>query len=76
MVTLSLARKKVSCYTAFNPALHPTAIVIFGGTGDLAKTKLFPALLDLYIAGQLPLRFIVIGLSRKELADEAYQSFV
>jgi len=59
-----------------NSTLQPTAIVIFGGTGDLAKTKLFPALLDLYLAGQLPEQFFVIGLSRKELSDEAYQSFV
>ena len=57
-------------------ALHPTAIVILGGTGDLAKTKLFPALLDLYVAGKLPERFGIIGLSRKELTDEMYQSFV
>lgn len=55
---------------------QPTTIVIFGGTGDLAKTKLFPALLDLYVAGQLPERFGIIGLSRKELTDEEYQQFV
>ncbi|MEX2515154.1 MAG: glucose-6-phosphate dehydrogenase [Candidatus Paceibacterota bacterium] len=55
---------------------QPTAIVIFGGTGDLAKTKLFPALLDLYAAGQLPEEFGIIGLSRKELTDEEYQKFV
>jgi len=56
--------------------LHPTAIVIFGGTGDLAKTKLFPALLDLYVAGQLPERFSIVGLSRKDLTDMEYQTFV
>lgn len=57
-------------------SLHPTTIVIFGGTGDLAKTKLFPALLDLYIAGQLPEHFSITGLSRKELSDTEYQAFV
>ena len=56
--------------------LYPTNIVIFGGTGDLAKTKLFPALLDLYVAGQLPERFGIIGLSRKELSDDEYRRFV
>jgi glucose-6-phosphate 1-dehydrogenase len=55
---------------------QPASIVIFGGTGDLAKTKLFPALLDLYVAGQLPEQFSIIGLSRKELTDEEYQQFV
>lgn len=57
-------------------ALHPTAIVIFGGTGDLAKTKLFPALLDLFASGQLPECFSIIGLSRKALSDAEYQTFV
>lgn len=55
---------------------QPTAIVIFGGTGDLAATKLFPALLDLFVAGQLPERFAIIGLSRKDLTNEEYQKFV
>lgn len=55
---------------------RPTTIVIFGGTGDLAKTKLFPALLDLYVAGQLPNSFHIIGLSRKKLSDAEYQAFV
>lgn len=55
---------------------QPTNIVIFGGTGDLAKTKLLPALLDLYVAKQLPEQFGIIGLSRKEFSDEDYQQFV
>lgn len=55
---------------------QPTAIVILGGTGDLAQTKLFPALLDLYINGQLPERFCIVGLSRKDLSDDEYQAFV
>ena len=54
---------------------NPTAIVIFGGTGDLAKTKLLPALADLYIKGLLPDNFQIIGLSRKEMSDEEYQVF-
>lgn len=54
----------------------PTAIVILGGTGDLAQTKLLPALLDLYIEGALPAMFTVIGLSRKVMTDEQYQVFV
>lgn len=54
----------------------PTAIVVFGGTGDLAQTKLFPALFDLYRNNALPKAFTVIGLSRKKLTDSAYQDFV
>jgi glucose-6-phosphate 1-dehydrogenase len=65
--------------TSKNPTVtinHPTAFVIFGGTGDLANTKLFPALLDLYVAGQLPEQFVIIGLSRKDLIDVDYQKMV
>jgi len=54
----------------------PTAIVVFGGTGDLAETKLLPALLDLYLEQALPDSFVIIGLSRKQLSDEDYQGFV
>jgi len=32
----------------------PTAIVLFGGTGDLAMNMLFPSLLDLYVHNALP----------------------
>lgn len=55
---------------------NPTAIVIFGGTGNLAETKLLPALFDLYTRKMLPEAFTVIGLSRKELSHEAYRLFV
>lgn len=54
---------------------QPTAIVIFGGTGDLAKTKLLPALFDLYTKNALPDKFIILGLSRKEMTDKEYQDF-
>lgn len=54
---------------------HPTAFVIFGGTGDLAQTKLLPALFHLYVAGRLPQSFIVLGLSRKEMSDEEYRAY-
>lgn len=55
---------------------HPVAIVILGGTGDLATRKLFPALFDLSLAGGLPAEYVIIGASRKQLTSEAYQSFV
>ncbi len=54
----------------------PTAIVVFGGTGDLTQTKLVPALLDLFVRGALPDSFVVIGLSRKPWSDAEYQAFV
>jgi len=51
----------------------PTIIVIFGGTGDLAKRKLVPAFYNLYLDGWMPSKFSIIGLGRTELDDEAYR---
>lgn len=60
----------------FHTHNYPTAIAIFGGTGDLAQTKLLPALFHLYIQKALPDKFVVVGLSRKELSDTDYQTYV
>ena len=48
--------------------VHPTTLVIFGATGDLAKRKLLPALYNLAHEGALPERFNLIGVSRSEHA--------
>jgi glucose-6-phosphate 1-dehydrogenase len=53
--------------------VHPTALVIFGGTGDLARRKLLPALYNLAADGALPERFSLIGVSRSELPDEEFR---
>ena len=52
-------------------------IVLFGATGDLARTKLWPALHDLAASGRLPDELDVLAISRstgtddmRELADE------
>ena len=50
----------------------PTAIIIFGGTGDLAKRKLIPAFYNLYIEGWMPDNFVIIGLGRTPLTDDEY----
>jgi glucose-6-phosphate 1-dehydrogenase len=51
----------------------PTTLVLFGATGDLAKRKLLPALYNLAHEGALPERFHLVGVSRKEKADEDYR---
>jgi len=43
----------------------PCAMVIFGGTGDLARRKLIPALYNLNLDGLLPGSFACLGLSRR-----------
>jgi len=56
--------------------MTPTQIIILGGTGDLSKRKLLPALLDLYARGMLPETFNIIGLARSDWADGRYKQFV
>ena len=53
--------------------VRPTALVIFGATGDLANRKLLPALYNLAHEGSLPERFELIGIARSEYADEEFQ---
>ncbi len=52
--------------------VHPTALVIFGATGDLAHRKLLPALYNLAHEGALPERFELIGVARSELSHEEF----
>ncbi len=51
----------------------PAAMVIFGGTGDLASRKLLPALYDLARQRLLPQAFVVVGVGRAEMSDAAYR---
>jgi glucose-6-phosphate 1-dehydrogenase len=63
--------------------VHPTSLVIFGATGDLAHRKLLPALYNLAHEGALPERFELIGVARsdqphedfREMAREAIERF-
>jgi glucose-6-phosphate 1-dehydrogenase len=54
--------------------IHPTTLVIFGATGDLAKRKLLPALYNLAHEGALPERFNLIGVSRSDHAHEEFRA--
>jgi glucose-6-phosphate 1-dehydrogenase len=53
--------------------VHPTTMVIFGATGDLAKRKLLPAIYNLAHEGALPERFNLIGVSRGDLSDDEFR---
>src|SRR5947209_19000450 len=53
--------------------VHPTALVIFGGTGDLAHRKLLPAIYNLAHEGALPERFELIGVARRDQPDEDFR---
>ena len=49
-------------------------LVIFGGAGDLAKRKLYPALVHLRARGLLPDAFAVIAVARELSTDEALRA--
>jgi glucose-6-phosphate 1-dehydrogenase len=53
--------------------VHPTTLVIFGGTGDLAHRKLLPAIYNLAHEGALPERFNLIAVSRSEMSDDEFR---
>ncbi len=54
----------------------PCSVVIFGASGDLAKRKLFPALYKLARGGDLPEKFMVIGVARSIADDKALRATV
>ena len=47
--------------------------IIFGGTGDLAKRSLLPALFNMYQKGEIGKGSRIISASRRALPDEAYR---
>ncbi|SDW67929.1 glucose-6-phosphate 1-dehydrogenase [Marininema mesophilum] len=55
---------------------EPFAMVIFGGAGDLAQRKLFPALYTLHRSGFLPDNFSVLGVGRSPRETEDYRQFL
>lgn len=54
----------------------PTIFVIFGGTGDLSRKKLFPSLFDLYKRGRLPDACHVVGVAHSDYSQESFSTLV
>ena len=48
-------------------------LVIFGGTGDLARRKIFPGLYRRFLAGQMPDSSRIIGAARADLTEAAFR---
>ena len=51
----------------------PSVMVIFGATGDLARTELLPSLFELFCKRLLPDRFAVVGFARREWSSEHFR---
>lgn len=56
--------------------VDPFDLVVFGGTGDLARRKILPALFRRFCAGQMGANARVIGAARADMDDAGYRSFV
>jgi glucose-6-phosphate 1-dehydrogenase len=54
----------------------PSALVIFGASGDLARRKLFPGLANLARHKRLPDEFAVVGVGRSDFDDDAFRKLV
>ncbi|MBM7069659.1 glucose-6-phosphate dehydrogenase [Actibacterium sp. 188UL27-1] len=56
--------------------VDPFDLVIFGGTGDLARRKILPGLYRRMAAGQMPDTARIIGAARGEIDDSGYRQMV
>jgi glucose-6-phosphate 1-dehydrogenase len=56
--------------------VDPFDLVVFGGTGDLARRKILPALFRRFCAGQMEEGTRIIGAARSDMDDVAYRAFV
>jgi glucose-6-phosphate 1-dehydrogenase len=54
---------------------QPCTLLIFGGSGELARRKLLPALYNLALDGVLPTNFAVMGFALDPLDDARYRAF-
>jgi glucose-6-phosphate 1-dehydrogenase len=59
-----------------NRIAGPSALVIFGVTGDLSRKKLMPAVYDLANRGLLPPGFALVGFARRDWVDQDFAEVV
>lgn len=55
---------------------HPFSLVIFGGSGHLAKLKLYPALYVLALKKRLPKDYAIVGYARSDLDQAGFKKLV
>ncbi|MEH6775649.1 MAG: glucose-6-phosphate dehydrogenase, partial [Cereibacter changlensis] len=51
-------------------------LVIFGGTGDLARRKILPGLYRRFLGGQMPQDSRIIAAARSDMSDEEFRAQV
>lgn len=58
----------------YDKAVLPSAIVIFGASGDLTQRKLVPALYALLCEGLLSPQMRVVGVARSKMSNDEFQA--
>ncbi len=56
--------------------VDPFDLVIFGGTGDLARRKILPGLFRRFRSGQMPEGARIVGAARSDLDDAGYRKMI
>ncbi len=56
--------------------INATHITIFGGSGDLTKRKLIPALYNLYLEGSLHPKMKILCIGRSEMTDDSFRKLM
>ena len=56
--------------------VEPFDLVIFGGTGDLARRKILPGLFRRFLSGQMPKESRVIGAARSDIDSAGFRKMV
>jgi glucose-6-phosphate 1-dehydrogenase len=55
---------------------RPTVLILYGGTGDLAKRMVLPAIYELFTRGLLPEKWKLVGNGRGDVAHEDFQAHI
>lgn len=56
--------------------MEDITFVVFGGTGDLAKNRILPAIALLYEKGNVGKNSVIIAIGRREFNDTSFADFV
>ena len=56
--------------------VDPFDLIVFGGTGDLARRKIIPALFRRFCASQITAKARIIGVARRSFKKENYLSLM
>ena len=75
MTKTASPKSEIGSASTFVP-VEPFEIVVFGGTGDLARRKLLPALYHRYRDGQISDDSRIVGVSRSKHSGEQYRALI